>query len=429
MFTRSLRLSVPAALAAALPAAAQSPFDVGRVFGVNGTTIASLDRDGTPAAFTLATPGFNGFEGLEFDAPRGRVVFIADINGNRSIGSVDDSLDPATSAVLRSGLGADATQVDVDPATGRIYWWEGGQIRSVGPLGGGVPVVEADSVPEPFALEADVQRGVYVGVTADNSQLFAGPLDPAIAPTTFDPLSTGAVVAILDVAIDPVSGDVVWVENAISTTSGLAASVIRSDSAFGDPTVLVGALSPSPGVLQQYTGVALVGDALAIAALPFGIAPGATELLIVDTTSGDIDTISASQLFSLDAEAIIDPIVTQPKSVLVDAGQTATLFVGSLDPAPSYQWFRDGSPLNDGPRISGTSTSVLAIIGTELTDTDIYTCRVIDSSGVEQISEPAIIAVRGDAPPPDCPADQNFNGVLDPGDFTAWIANYTAGCP
>ncbi|MGP1273251.1 MAG: choice-of-anchor Q domain-containing protein [Phycisphaerales bacterium] len=29
----------------------------------------------------------------------------------------------------------------------------------------------------------------------------------------------------------------------------------------------------------------------------------------------------------------------------------------------------------------------------------------------------------------DCPADQNFNGVLDPGDFTAWVGNYNAGCP
>lgn len=29
----------------------------------------------------------------------------------------------------------------------------------------------------------------------------------------------------------------------------------------------------------------------------------------------------------------------------------------------------------------------------------------------------------------DCLADQNLNGVLDPGDFTAWVANFNAGCP
>jgi len=28
----------------------------------------------------------------------------------------------------------------------------------------------------------------------------------------------------------------------------------------------------------------------------------------------------------------------------------------------------------------------------------------------------------------DCPADQNFDGVLSPADFSAWIANYNAGC-
>lgn len=29
---------------------------------------------------------------------------------------------------------------------------------------------------------------------------------------------------------------------------------------------------------------------------------------------------------------------------------------------------------------------------------------------------------------PDCPADQNFDGMLSPTDFTAWINNYNQGC-
>lgn len=29
---------------------------------------------------------------------------------------------------------------------------------------------------------------------------------------------------------------------------------------------------------------------------------------------------------------------------------------------------------------------------------------------------------------PDCPADQNFDGMLSPADFSAWVSNYNAGC-
>lgn len=33
-----------------------------------------------------------------------------------------------------------------------------------------------------------------------------------------------------------------------------------------------------------------------------------------------------------------------------------------------------------------------------------------------------------DAPASDCPADQNFDGVLSPADFNAWVLNFNAGC-
>ena len=428
----SSRLWITLITLAAASVAAQSPFDVGRVYGLSGLSragIFAVERDGTLAAFSLTTTGFSGFEGLEFDAPRNRVVFIAEISGNRRIGSVDASLDPASVAVLRNGLGADARQVDVDPATGRIYWWESGQILSVNSAGNGTPVLEADGVPEPFALEVDAERGTYLGTNTSASQLFAGPLDPAVPPTTFDPISSGGFVNVFDVAIDSISGDFVWIESVVSSTSGAAAGVIRSDSTFGDPTVIVGTTVPSIAAPETFTGVSVIGDVVAVVKSPFGTAPGTTELRVVNTTSGDVDTVAAPELFSLDAEAIIDPIVTQPESVIVDAGQTAEVSVESLDAAPSYQWFKAGSPLTDDGRISGATTQTLVVASTELTDTDLYACRVITSAGEQQFSDPVILAVRGDAPIPDCPADQNFDGILSPADFNGWIINYNAGCP
>ena len=110
-----------------VPAYAQSPFHAGRAYGsltaiTTSPFLASLETDGTFAVFELDNPNFNGFHGVEWDIPRQRVVFIADVNGDRSLGSVDETFDPGSTSVLLTGLGADASQVDVDPETGEIYW-------------------------------------------------------------------------------------------------------------------------------------------------------------------------------------------------------------------------------------------------------------------------------------------------------------------
>ena len=438
MFTPSLRLSVLAALAAALPAAAQSPFDIGRVFGIEGssfpTRIHAVDRNGSETEFTLSNPSFLTFLGIEFDAPRDRVVFVANIGGNISLGSVDASLDPATASVIRTGLAIDARHVDVDPATGRLYWWEGGQILSVGPQGNGTPVVEANNVPFAVALEIDPARGIYLGIVDNGSviapdcQIFTGQLDPLATPTVIDPITSGSFHIISDVAIEPTTGDLIWIESATSTVD-ITNSVFRSGADFAAPVAVVELVASTLTELSLFNGVSAVGTRVAVSTVPFGSAPTTPDLRIFDTTAGTMEVIAAPALATIDAEADIALIVTQPEGVLIDAGQTAQLAVESLDSAPTYRWFKNGSPLADGGRISGAATDTLTIIDAELTDTDLYTCRVTASGGEQQISEPAIIAVRGDAPPPDCPADQNFNGVVEPGDFGAWVANYNAGCP
>lgn len=113
----------------------------------------------------------------------------------------------------------------------------------------------------------------------------------------------------------------------------------------------------------------------------------------------------------------------------------------------SYQWFKDGSPLNDGGAISGANTATLTIAPSSSTSAGTYFCRVTDScthadSGMIVVNAKCIADVNenGTAEPTDftawinaynnndSAADQNCDSAVTPTDFTAWIANFNAGC-
>jgi len=115
------------------------------------------------------------------------------------------------------------------------------------------------------------------------------------------------------------------------------------------------------------------------------------------------------------------PVITDsPESDIVDMGELASFTVGVIGEQLTYQWRRDGVPLTDGPGIEGANTATLQIIAK---DPARYDCVVSNPSGTET-SQDAVLAVKNT-----CPADQNFDGMLNPTDFSAWIGNYNAGCP
>jgi len=114
--------------------------------------------DGPPAVYIISAPNFVTFRGLEWDAARDRMVLLTIYENQARIGSLNPTLDPRSLIVLRSGLDVGASQIDVDPATGRLYWWENGEILSVESDGTGVPEVEAENVAEPRAMEIDALR-------------------------------------------------------------------------------------------------------------------------------------------------------------------------------------------------------------------------------------------------------------------------------
>ena len=114
-------------------------------------------------------------------------------------------------------------------------------------------------------------------------------------------------------------------------------------------------------------------------------------------------------------------ITTQPIGDIVEPGQVATFTVAADGTDLVFQWRRDGEALIDGPGVSGSDTSSLHITASA-NDPAAYDV-VISSPGGSVTSLPAILAVRET-----CPADQNFDGVLSPADFNAWVLNFNTGC-
>ena len=185
--------------------------------------------------------------------------------------------------------------------------------------------------------------------------------------------------------------------------------------------------TPPAQMLDFFGGLGVIGDQLGVIAYdPFGT----TRFIDVNLTSGlGVDfPLSYSNLSSLDIVFSASPIIEQPESLLVDVGQQATLNTASFDPNASYQWRRAGMNLVDDARISGTTTDTLTINDAQLTDTNAYTCVVIDSTGASEESVAAILAVRGDAAQT-CTADLNGDGELNFFDVSVFLSAYSAGCP
>ncbi len=113
-------------------------------------------------------------------------------------------------------------------------------------------------------------------------------------------------------------------------------------------------------------------------------------------------------------------ITSQPSGDIVDAGDSINLQVIASGTELAYQWYRNGVLLTDGAGVSGSQNRRLQITPTQNAK---YLC-VVSNPGGSATSNEVVVAVNNT-----CPADQNFDGMLSPTDFSAWIGNYNAGCP
>ena len=75
-------------------------------------------------------------------------------------------------------------------------------------------------------------------------------------------------------------------------------------------------------------------------------------------------------------------ISTQPQSQPISAGATVSFSVQAQGSAPlGYHWYRNGLPLTDDTRISGSANSTLSIAGVLSSDAGTYTARISNSAG------------------------------------------------
>lgn len=93
---------------------------------------------------------------------------------------------------------------------------------------------------------------------------------------------------------------------------------------------------------------------------------------------------------------------TQPESVIVTAspagqaiaaGETAVLTVAALN-GETYQWSKDGTPLSDAGKISGSTTDTLTITDFQMADEGLYACTISNSLPSSAISDPGRVMVQ-----------------------------------
>lgn len=85
-------------------------------------------------------------------------------------------------------------------------------------------------------------------------------------------------------------------------------------------------------------------------------------------------------------------IVQQPAGMTIMQGQDATLQVVA-NGAASYRWRRDGIPLSDGGRFSGTTTPALVITGALVEDAGVYDVAITAACQATFNSRPVVLGV------------------------------------
>ncbi|HLO39933.1 MAG TPA: immunoglobulin domain-containing protein [Phycisphaerales bacterium] len=113
-------------------------------------------------------------------------------------------------------------------------------------------------------------------------------------------------------------------------------------------------------------------------------------------------------------------IFLQPDSTTYTGGDEVSLIVDATGDGPlTYQWYREGEPLQDNDRISGATSDQLTFSPIDCADGGTFYCLVTDSCGSFP-TDPAQIAVLA-------PSDYDGSGFVDTDDFTAFVIDFELG--
>jgi len=119
------------------------------------------------------------------------------------------------------------------------------------------------------------------------------------------------------------------------------------------------------------------------------------------------------------ALTVLDPAITQqPVDAAVPAGSTVNFTVVAVgSPTLQYQWFKDGTPVANGPKYTGATSATLSVSNSQPADQGDYFVRVTGADGnVDseiaklKVANPAIIS-------------QPVSITVDPGDTATFVVN------
>lgn len=138
-------------------------------------------------------------------------------------------------------------------------------------------------------------------------------------------------------------------------------------------------------------GIAITGANGPVLRLPaVGAVQAGAYSVTVSNAAGTVDSDPATLTVSAGVPAAVAPtIVTQPVSVLVNAGNTATFAVGASGSGTlSYQWLRNGQP------IGGATAAFYSIASTAIADAGTYAVQVANGVGPGATSSNVVLTVN-----------------------------------
>ncbi len=104
----------------------------------------------------------------------------------------------------------------------------------------------------------------------------------------------------------------------------------------------------------------------------------------------------ASRIVVLNGSPVALGFARQPLARSVEAGQSTTFTAEVVATAPvTWQWFKDATPLADGPGISGATTASLTLTGVVVADEGFYTVQASTPSAGPIASAPAELVFLG----------------------------------
>ncbi len=116
-------------------------------------------------------------------------------------------------------------------------------------------------------------------------------------------------------------------------------------------------------------------------------------------------------------------ISQQPSTLTVAPGRPAGFSIGVRGGGYTFQWRRNGQPLNQSSGAQGISSSTLTLPAVTLADTlSVFDC-VVSVGCTQVLSAPAVLNIQ-----PECIADFNVDGVVDPDDLSDYISAFFGGC-